>query len=242
MPRQVRIRTHPAGLVGTHIHHLDPVHADKTVWSVDYQDVIAIGQLFTSGKLPTSRVVALGGPQVENPRLLRTRIGANLEELTAGQLKGGENRVISGSVLSGRTAAGALNFLGRYHNQVSVILEGREREFFGWFSPGMNKHSNMSIYLSSFFGKGKRFDMTSSTNGSERAIVPIGTFERVMPLDILPTQLLRAIVVSDIATAQDLGVLELDEEDLALCTYVCPGKYEYGRILRDNLTLIEKEA
>jgi Na+-transporting NADH:ubiquinone oxidoreductase subunit A len=233
---------HPAGLVGTHIHHLDPVHADKTVWSVDYQDVIAIGQLFTSGKLPTSRVVALGGPQVENPRLLRTRIGANLEELTAGQLKGGENRVISGSVLSGRTAAGALNFLGRYHNQVSVILEGREREFFGWFSPGMNKHSNMSIYLSSFFGKGKRFDMTSSTNGSERAIVPIGTFERVMPLDILPTQLLRAIVVSDIATAQDLGVLELDEEDLALCTYVCPGKYEYGRILRDNLTLIEKEA
>lgn len=233
---------HPAGLVGTHIHHLDPVGPNKTVWTVGYQDVIAIGKLFTTGKLSTDRVIALGGPQVDAPRLVRTRIGANLEELTAGQLKAGENRVISGSVLSGRHCQGVLSFLGRFHNQVSVILEGREREFFGWFSLGANKHSNMPIYLSNFFGKGKRFDMTSTTNGSERAIVPIGTFEKVMPLDILPTQLLRALVVSDLDTAQSLGALELDEEDLALCSYVCPGKYEYGRILRDNLTRIEKEA
>lgn len=232
---------HPAGLVGTHIHYLHPVSASRSVWTIAYQDVIAVGKLFTGGTLYTDRVVALAGPQVESPRLIRTRVGANLEELCAGQLKAGENRMISGSVLSGRTARGPLAFLGRYHSQVSVLLEGSEREFMGWMSPGADKHSTLRIYLSQF-AKTRLLDFTTTTNGSERAMVPVGNYENIMPLDILPTQLLRALIVGDTQMAQDLGCLELDEEDLALCTYVCAGKYEYGPILRDNLTRIEKEG
>lgn len=232
---------HPAGLAGTHIHFLEPVSATKTVWTIGYQDVIAVGRLFTTGRLDTSRVVALAGPEVERPRLLRTRLGASLEELTAGQVRPGENRVISGSVLGGFTARGALAYLGRYHNQVTVLKEGKTREFMGWLSPGADRHSTLRIYLSQFF-RGRPLEFTTNTNGSERAMVPMGTYEKVVPLDILPTQLLRSLIVGDTQTAQELGALELDEEDLALCTYVCPGKYEYGPILRDNLTRIEKEG
>jgi len=232
---------HPAGLVGTHIHFLDPVGAGKIVWNIGYQDVIAVGKLFTTGQLFTDRVVALAGPSVEKPVLLRTRLGASLDELCAGRLVAGEHRVISGSVLGGRTAAGAMAFLGRYHSQVSVLEEGTQRDFMGWLSPGAKRHSTLRIYLSQF-SPSKLFNYTTNTNGSERAMVPVGAYERVMPLDILPTQLLRALIVGDTQTAQELGALELDEEDLALCTYVCPGKYEYGPILRDNLTRIEKEG
>jgi Na+-transporting NADH:ubiquinone oxidoreductase subunit A len=232
---------HPAGLPGTHIHFLLGASAQRSVWTINYQDVIAVGRLFLDGRLWTERVVALAGPQVERPRLLRTRVGADLEALCAGQLLAGENRLISGSVLGGRRVAGATAYLGRYHQQVSVLAEGREREFLHYLRPGAKKHSNMGIYLSSFFGL-KPLAMTTSTNGSERAMVPVGNYERVMPMDILPTQLLRSLIVGDTETAQALGCLELDEEDLALCTYVCPGKYEYGPILRDNLTRIEKEG
>jgi Na+-transporting NADH:ubiquinone oxidoreductase subunit A len=232
---------HPAGNAGTHIHHLDPVSATKTVWTIGYQDVIAFGQLFTSGKLPTERVISLAGPQVEQPRLVRTRVGASIDELTAGQLKDGENRVVSGSVFGGRSAAGAYAFIGRYHQQISVLLEGRDRPLLHYLRAGFNNFSSLSIYISSLFS-GKKYDFDTTTNGSERAMVPIGAYERIMPLDILPTQLLRALIVGDTDIGQKLGCLELDEEDLALCTFVCPGKNEYGPILRNNLTRIEKEG
>jgi Na+-transporting NADH:ubiquinone oxidoreductase subunit A len=232
---------HPAGNAGTHIHHLDPVGPFKSVWSVGYQSVIAIGRLFATGKLHTDRVVALAGPQVKNPRLLRTRVGASTEELTAGELKEGENRVIGGSVFNGHHARGPLAWLSRTANQVTVLLEGRQREFLRYISPGINRHSIMNIYLSRLL-PGKKIDFTTNTNGSERAMVPVGAYEEIMPLDILPTQLLRSLIVGDTDTAQALGALELVEEDLALCTYVCPGKYEYGPILRDNLTTIEVEG
>ncbi|ACE83676.1 Na(+)-translocating NADH-quinone reductase subunit A [Cellvibrio japonicus] len=232
---------HPAGNPGTHIHYLDPVSASKTVWTIGYQDVIAIGELFTTGRLNVERVVALAGPQVDRPRLVRTRLGANLDQLTQGQLKAGENRVISGSVFGGRRSFGNLTFLGRFHTQVSVLLEGREREMLHYLRAGFNKFSVMGIFISKLFPS-KTFDFTTSTNGSERAMVPVGSYEKVMPLDILPTQLLRSLIVGDTETAQKLGCLELDEEDLALCTFVCPGKYEYGPILRNNLTRIENEG
>ncbi|WP_299974941.1 Na(+)-translocating NADH-quinone reductase subunit A [uncultured Pseudoteredinibacter sp.] len=233
---------HPAGNAGTHIHFLDPVSATKTVWTVGYQDVVAIGKLFTSGQISTDRVIALAGPSVEQPRLIRTRLGANTDELTAGQLKAGEQRVISGGVFGGRKANGAFAYLGRYANQVAVLEEGEsEREFLHYLRAGVNKHSSLAIFISSLM-KGKLFDFNTSANGSERAMVPVGAYENIMPLDILPTQLLRALIVGDTDMAQKLGALELDEEDLALCTYVCPGKYEYGPILRDNLTRIEKEG
>lgn len=232
---------HPAGLAGTHIHFLDPVSANKTVWSIGYQDVIAVGKLFTTGQLSVERVVALGGPVVEQPRLLRTRLGACLSELTAGELKPGNNRVISGSVFGGRNARGAFAYLGRYHQQVSCLAEGNDREMLHYLRAGVNKHSVLNVFVSKLMG-GKRFDFTTTTNGSPRAMVPVGNYEKVMPLDILPTQLLRLLIVGDTEMAQKLGCLELDEEDLALCSYVCAGKYEYGPILRDNLTRIEKEG
>ena len=231
---------HPAGLAGTHIHYVDPVSANKTVWTIGYQDVIAIGALFTTGKIDNRRVVSLGGPQVKEPRLVRTVLGANLNQLVIGELENDENRIISGSVLSGRKASGPFAFLGRYHHQVSVIREGREREFLHYLRAGINKHSALPIYLSKLTNK--LFDMTSSTNGSERAMVPVGGYEDVSALDILPIQLLRSLIVGDTEVAQKLGCLELDEEDVALYTYVCVGKYEYGPILRDNLTRIEKEG
>ncbi|PJK03107.1 NADH:ubiquinone reductase (Na(+)-transporting) subunit A [Lysobacteraceae bacterium NML91-0268] len=232
---------HPAGLVGTHIHFLHPVSASRMVWHISYQDVIAIGKLFTTGKLWVERIVSLAGPAVQKPQLVRTRLGANLAELTAGQLHAGETRVVSGSLLGGRTAQGAYAYLGRYHLQVSCLNEGREREMLHYLRPGIEKHSVTGAFLSRFLGR-KLLKLTTTTNGSARAMVPIGSYEAVMPLDILPTQLLRALIMGDTEMAQKLGCLELDEEDLALCTYVCPGKYEYGPILRDNLTRIEKEG
>ncbi|WP_373699570.1 Na(+)-translocating NADH-quinone reductase subunit A [Neisseria dentiae] len=232
---------HPAGLSGTHIHFIEPVGANKTVWTVNYQDVIAIGHLFATGELDVSRVVSLAGPQVKQPRLLRTVLGAKISELTAGGLKDGENRVISGSVLNGAVAAGPHDYLGRYHNQISVIAEGRAKELFGWVLPSADKYTVTRTTLGHFL-KSKLFNFTSAVNGGERAMVPIGTYERVMPLDILPTLLLRDLIVGDTDSAEALGCLELDEEDLALCSFVCPGKYEYGALLRNVLDKIEKEG
>ncbi|WND41771.1 Na(+)-translocating NADH-quinone reductase subunit A [Pasteurella multocida] len=231
---------HPAGLSGTHIHFIDPVSATKFVWYINYQDVIAIGKLFTTGELDVSRVVSLAGPQVKNPRLVRTVLGANLSQLTANEVKDGENRVISGSVLSGAKAAGPVDYLGRYALQVSVLEEGREKEFLGWIMPGANKYS-LSRTVLGHFSK-KLFNFTTALNGGERAMVPIGAYERVMPLDIIPTLLLRDLAAGDTDSAQALGCLELDEEDLALCTFVCPGKNEYGPLLRQALDKIEKEG
>lgn len=232
---------HPAGLVGTHIHHLDPVSASKTVWHIGAQDVIAIANTLLQGSLWNERVVALGGPGVERPRLLRTVLGASLEELTAGELLDADQRVISGSVFGGREAAGAEAYLGRYHQQISVLPEDHERKLLGWLSPGPNLHSVFPIFLSAWLPR-KLLHFSTTSNGSPRAMVPIGTYESVMPLDILATQLLRALLVEDIEMAAALGGLELDEEDVALCTYACPGKYEYGPALRNVLTLIEKEG
>ncbi|MEM7096984.1 MAG: Na(+)-translocating NADH-quinone reductase subunit A [Pseudomonadota bacterium] len=232
---------HPAGLAGTHIHHLDPVSAEKSVWSVNYQDVIAMGALFLTGRLMTDRVVALGGPGVSNPRLIKTTLGADLAELTAGELLDNQQRVISGSVFAGQTATGPLAYLGRYHQQVSVLPEDSERRLFGYIRPGADKHSVFPTYLSKWIGE-KGVNFSTTTNGSPRGMVPIGTYEEVMPLDILATQLLRSLLVGDLENAVNLGCLELTEEDIALCTYACPGKYEYGPVLREVLTQIEKEG
>lgn len=206
---------HPAGLPGTHIHVLDPVGRNRTVWYLDYQDVIAVGRLLTTGRLPTERVVALGGPLVSRPRLVRTRAGAATDPLVAGEVPHTRRRVISGSVLSGRTAEGPTAYLGRYHRQVSVIVE---------------------------VGGGRRGRFSTALHGSAAAFVPTPAFERVMPLDMLPVPLLRALIVGDTDRAEALGCLELDEEDLALLSYVCPGKHDYGPLLRSVLARIEKEG
>jgi len=228
---------HPAGLVGTHIHFLEPVSENKVVWHIGYQDVMAVGKLFVTGRLPVERVVSLGGPMVSEPRLLATRLGAHTSELIAGELQKGNIRVVSGSVLSGHRAAGWAAYLGRYDTQISVLPDGKPREFLSFMRPGFGKFSAARAFTGKLLGKAYSF--TTSQNGSPRAMVSIGSFEQVMPLDILPTPLLKALIVRDTDGARELGCLELDEEDLALCSFVCNGKYEYGPHLRKNLHEIE---
>ena len=232
---------HPAGLSSTHIHKIDPVNADKTVWTIGYQDIIAIGKLFVGGRISTQRYIALGGPLVNSPRVFDTRLGVNISALIKGRTVKGVSRVISGSVLNGHTAYGDVDFVGRYDNQVTIIEEHVDREFMGWLAPGLKKFSALNVYISSFF-KPNAYNITTSQNGSPRAIVPIGAFEKVMPLDILPTPLIKSILVKDLEAAQELGCLELIEEDLALCSFVDPGKHDFGPVLRSTLTQIEREG
>jgi Na+-transporting NADH:ubiquinone oxidoreductase subunit A len=233
---------HPAGNAGTHIHFLHPVGHLRSVWHVGAQDVAAIGHLLATGKLDVSRVVSIAGPGIARPRLVRTRLGASVDDLSAGELAPGEQRVVSGSVLDGRAAMGeAEGFLGRYHQQVSALPEGRRRELLGWIAPGTDKFSVAGVVLGAF-ARGRRRPFTTTTNGSPRAMVPMGTHEAVMPLDIMATFLLRALLSGDVERAEALGALELDEEDLALCTYADPGKNDYGPLLRDMLHRLEKES
>jgi Na+-transporting NADH:ubiquinone oxidoreductase subunit A len=232
---------HPSGNASWHIHRLLPANLHRVVWTVGYQDVVAFGHLFGRGTLDVTRVVSLAGPGVVRPRLLRTRLGASLEELTQGELRAGQLRIISGSALDGRGVTGPGDaFLGRYHLQIAVLPEAGEREMFGYIALGLEKHSVTNTVLGALRSS-HRFVLTTSTNGSPRAMVPIGSYERVMPFDMLPTFLLRALITKEDARAADLGALELDEDDVALCTYVCPGKYEYGPLLRAALERIEKE-
>lgn len=234
---------HPAGLVSTHIHLIDPVNNNKTVWYLDYQAVLAIGSLFLTGQLNAETVISLAGPQVIKPRLIRTRIGASTEDLVKDELHQRMSRVISGSALHGHHAVAWAGFLGLYHHQITVLSEGGEREFFGWITPGRNKYSASNVFSSSKErDNGRHFSLNTLQNGSPRAIVPVGFYESVMPLDILMTPLLKALVVGDTDSAQALGCLELDEEDLALCTFVDPGKHDFGPALRRNLNQIEKEG
>jgi Na+-transporting NADH:ubiquinone oxidoreductase subunit A len=231
---------HPSGLVGTHIHFLDPVGAKRTVWHLNHQDVIAIGKLFTTGRLWTGRIVSLAGPVVRRPRLIRTRLGADLAALTRDELEEVQHRVISGSVLSGREARKPEHYLGRYHSQVSVIADARPDVRDRW----LGDPEFFSIY--GLWASGKRstrkYAFTTAMHGRPAAMAPFGGFEKVTPLNILPTQLLRALLVGDTDMAQALGCLELDEEDLALCSFVCPSKINYGASLRDALQRIEKDG
>lgn len=232
---------HPKGLVGTHIHMLHPADRNNQVWYLNAQDVVAIGQLFTTGKINTERIITLAGPSVKEPKYIKTNIGASLSDIIEGEVKDSENRIISGSVLYGRTSKKVENYLGRYHQQITVIEEHSTRDFLGWVKPSSKLFSVKKVLLSSI-SPSKKFGFSSALNGGERAIVPSGSYEQVMPLDILPTFLLRALAVDDVEEAEKLGCLEMDEEDLALCTYVCPSKIDHGINLRRNLTLIDKEG
>ncbi|TKB56543.1 Na(+)-translocating NADH-quinone reductase subunit A [Ferrimonas aestuarii] len=232
---------HPAGLVGTHIHFTMPVSLERQVWHLNYQHVIAFGKLFTTGEIFTDRIVALAGPSVKNPRLVRTQWGAELNSLVDGELIDGNHRVVSGSVLHGHNATGPHAFLGRFHLQVSALKEDNCDEVMPWMAAGSNRFSITRSMITAFLPK-RTFNMSTHSRGSSRATLTFGQLDRVMPLDILPTLLLRDLVVRDTDEAQLLGALELDEEDLSLCTFVCPGKFDFGKELRACLDIIEKEG
>lgn len=221
---------HPAGLVGTHMHLVDPVGRGRTAWHVGYADVVAFGRYFRTGALDFERVVSLAGPRVRRPRLLRTRLGASIDDLVADELLPGGCRVVSGSVLGGRQATDWGRHLGRYHRSVCVLEEVREVD------GGRSRAGLFRRWL----GRGPGGARRTALHGRPTAQVPTGAFERVLPLRVLPTALLRALLVGDLETAEGLGLLELEEEDLALCTYVCPSKIEYGAYLRDALERVRE--
>jgi Na+-transporting NADH:ubiquinone oxidoreductase subunit A len=225
---------------------LAPVSREYVAWHLGAQDVMRLGHLVRTGQLDATQVVALGGPMVERPRLLRTLLGAPVRDLVAGELKAagpGEAppRVISGSVLTGRAMHDDVTaFLGRFHQQISVVPESSESHFLGWMGPVSKSYTFLPVFLARWTSRRDRaFD--TRMHGGRRAMVPIGLFERVMPMDLMPTHLLRALTVGDAEWAEQLGALELDEEDLALCSFVCPGKYEYGAALRRVLDQIAVE-
>lgn len=232
---------HPSGLPSTHIHFIDPVHEHKVVWQINYQDVIDIGHLFLTGQLNTERVISLGGPGVVAPTLFRTRIGASLKELSKNKLIDEPTRIVSGSILAGRTGQGFHNYLGRSHNQVSVLPDNSGRSLLNWAMPGSNRFSVKPVFISSL---AKKLSLTMNTAlwGGRRAIYPLGTYEDVMPLDIIPIYLLKALAVGDTEKSKALGCMELIEEDLSLCGFGCPGKNEFGPQLRAVLTSIELEG
>lgn len=225
---------HPSGLASTHIHFLDPVHENKTVWHVGYQDVTSIGHLFHTGELMTERIISMCGPALKYPTLLQTRVGACLDELCPEKETDENIRIISGSVLCGRTA----HYLGRYHNQVSIIVDSDGRSLLNWAVPGKTRFSFRPVFSSALL-KNRKFAMISAMWGGKRAIYPLGVYDEVMPLDIIATSLLKSISTHNTDKSKELGCLELIEEDLALCGFVCPGKNAFGEDLRSVLNSIE---
>ena len=230
---------HPAGLVGTHIHFLHPVGQNKSVWSISWQEVISIGYLLQNNHLRSDKYVSIGGPNVRDPKILKIKYGSNLSETSAGKILE-DSRVISGSVLNGHTGESAMNYLGAFDNQVSVLPDESNDILFNWAMPGAKLHSKLPAFISSWI-KPKEFNFNVSMNGGNRAIVPISSYQEIMPLNILTTQLLKCLVTLDIELGEKLGVLELAPEDLALASYVCPSKYDYQSILNSNLEKMYEE-
>lgn len=230
---------HPSGLASTHIHFLSPVSLDKTHWAIGYQDIITLGRLVQTKLLNHERIISVGGEGFVETGLVKTLLGADLNELTAGNIKD-NSRLISGSVLYGITATDPNQYLGYYDNQISCIPDEANDIFMNWAMPGSNLHSKMNTFLSAFFSP-KKYTFNTSLNGGHRAIVPLPAYDEVMPLNILSTQLLKALATYDIELAIKLGALELAPEDMGLLSYVCPSKYDYQSLLQENLDLIYKE-
>lgn len=230
---------HPAGNVGVHIHHLDPLNKGEVVWYVNLQDVISIGRLFEEGIYLPEKIVALTGSEIINPQYFRIMSGGAVTQMVSGNVKAGDLRYISGNVLTG-TNIGREGFLGYYDSQITVIPEGNYHEFFGWAAPGLNKFSFSRTFLSSLIPK-KNYKLDTNFHGAERAFVVTGQYEKVVPMDIFPMQLLKAIIAQDIDMMENLGIYEVAEEDFALCEFICPSKIEIQSVLRNGLDLMRKE-
>ena len=230
---------HPAGNVGVQIHHLDPINKGDVVWYLEPQDIIAIARLFTEGKYDVSRIISLCGSEVKKPRYYRTISGTCVANLIEDNVEDGNNRVICGDVLSG-TKINKNGYLGFYDTQLTVIKEGNEQEFFGWALPGFNKFSMSKSYFSWLFPN-RKYDIDTNMRGEERAYVVTGQYEKVLPMDIYPQQLIKAIMIEDIDLMEKLGLYEVGPEDLALCEFVCTSKIEVQSLIRHGLDILRKE-
>lgn len=233
---------HPSGNVGVQIHHIQPINKGDVVFTVNAQDVALIGRAFLTGKYDASRIVALVGPKVDHPKYYRTTQGAGISNLVA-DVSGDNNRYVSGNALTGKSV-GKGGYLGFYDKEVTVLEEGDEAKFFiteGWAGPGLKKFSASRTYFS-WLMPSKKYELDTNTNGESRALVVTGEYESVFPMDIYPQHLLKAIMVGDIELMENLGIYEVDDEDFALCEYVCTSKTAAQLIVREGLELIEKEC
>ena len=231
---------HPAGNVGIQIHHIAPLSNNDIVWTINAQDVVRIGNYFLTGKLDTTLFTTIGGPGIKNPIHIKSRMGVQIETLIRDNLNEGNQRIISGDVLTGKKSDKE-GFLGFYDSTVSVLPEGGDREFLGMLKPGSSQ-TRYSL-TNAFLGfKEKLYNFSTLKNGSERYMVPINSWENVLPMDILPNSLYRAILVEDIEEMEQLGIIECDEEDFALCSFACPSKIDLGSTIRTGLDLMEKES
>lgn len=230
---------HPAGNVGVQIHHINPINKGDIVWYLEPQDVIVIARLFNEGKYDVSRIISLCGSEVSKPRYYRTISGTCVSNLIYDNVENDNNRVICGDVLSG-TKIDKNGYLGFYDTQLTVIKEGNEQEFLGWALPGFNKFSMSKSYFSWLFPK-RKYDIDTNMRGEERAYVVTGQYEKVLPMDIYPQQLIKAIMIEDIDLMEKLGLYEVGPEDLALCEFVCTSKIEVQTIIRHGLDLLRKE-
>jgi Na+-transporting NADH:ubiquinone oxidoreductase subunit A len=230
---------HPAGNVGVQIHHVSPINKGERVWVIQPQEIVSIGLLFSQGKHDFSRVIAVTGSEILKPGYLRYRLGASVAQIVASGVSSGSLRFISGNVLTGDDI-GSDGYLGFYHSQVTVIPEGDEHEFLGWALPGFGKYSVSRTFFS-WMNKNKQYKLNANMHGGERAIVMSGQFEKVMPMDLLPEFLIKAILVDDIDKMEQLGIYEIVEEDIALCEFVDTSKMELQSILRKGIDLMVKE-
>lgn len=231
---------HPAGNVGVQIHHIDAVNKGETVWYIAPQDVLIIGRLFNDGRFDARKIIAVTGSQVNEPKYYKTIVGCSVKNiLDDNGMKAGENRIISGSILSG-TRISAYGYLGFYDSQIVVVPEGNESEFMGWLMPGFNKYS-MSRAFFSWLKPGKEYRLDTNLHGEERPFVMTGEYEKVFPMDIYPVQLIKSIMIEDIDMMEKLGIYEVVEEDFALCEFVCTSKIKSQEIIRRGLDLVRKE-
>ena len=230
----------PAGNVGIQIHKLAPINKGEVVWTLNPQDVAAIGNLFLTGKYDTARTIAITGSEVNKAGYVEINIGASVKELLKENIKNNTSvRIISGNVLSGEKVSND-GYLGSYHHQITVIPEGDHHDFLGWANPGFNKFSMHRTIFSTFFGN-KQWNLDANLNGGHRALVMSGEYEKVLPMDILPEFLVKAIIVKDIDKMEQLGIYEIAPEDMALCEVVCTSKLDVQQIIREGLDLIYNE-
>lgn len=230
---------HPAGNVGIHIHKLNPINKGEVVWTVNAQDVVIIGRLFNEGRYESSVVIALTGSEIKNPQYFKTFKGASIKDLMKDNLKSQNVRFISGNVLTGDKVRQDC-YIGFYHQQITVIPEGNYHEFFGWATPGFNKFSFSKAFFS-YLSPRKKFMLDTNLHGGERALVMTGQYEQVLPMDVLPMQLIKSCMIEDIELMEKLGIYEVDEEDFALIEFIDTSKTNIQKIIRNGLDLVRKE-
>jgi Na+-transporting NADH:ubiquinone oxidoreductase subunit A len=230
---------HPAGNVGIQIHHIDPINKGERAWAVNAQAVAMIGRFLLSGKVDMSKTIALAGSEVEKPKYYTTMVGASMSSILDGKIKAGDNRIISGNVLSGSQVT-ADGYLGFYSDVVTIIPEGREPQFMGWIAPNFHKFSLSKSYFS-WLTPNKKYTLNTNNNGEDRAYVMSGQYESVLPMDIYPVHLIKSIMTKDLEKMESLGIYEIAPEDMALCEFACTSKVEVQKILREGLDLAIEE-